>query len=283
MTTRAIKVKGEQFSFLAHADSAEQLVTGTLTGETPISWNLKVKGTYLYWVDDDGAERRKEGTLTGGSRAFGSVIVHGEDLYFGDIDGNERYVRAITTLELGSLKDTWITSSVTTYNGGSDKEGRVINYLAIATDAEMFLAFDMSTLAGKTITSAILRLCFFASSREGDTIWVYKILPAYDTWVESQLTYRIWKTGQSWAVGGRFSTADFVTFSPDGVSAVVPALAIGYMEWDLTAMVQDAIDNSVNLNIVLMGQSPETGTIRYDSKEAILSADRPKLTVIYQD
>jgi len=95
MTVRKIKVKGEKLSFLAHADSAEQLIAGTATGETPTGWNLKVKGTYLYWVDNDGAERRKEGTLTGGSRTFGSIKVKGETLLFGDEDGNERSLSAV--------------------------------------------------------------------------------------------------------------------------------------------------------------------------------------------
>jgi len=106
MTVRKIKIKGEQVSFLAHADSAEQLITGTATGETPTGWNLKVKGTYLYWVDDDGAERRKEGTLTGGSRPKGDIIVHGEYIYFGDDDGAERYVYGIHGATLhGTLDD----------------------------------------------------------------------------------------------------------------------------------------------------------------------------------
>lgn len=99
MTTRAIKVKGEKLSFLAHADEAEQLVTGTLTGETPTGWNFKVKGTYIHWVDNDGNERRKEGTLTGESRDAGSITVHGELLYYGDYDGDERSVQEVVVFE----------------------------------------------------------------------------------------------------------------------------------------------------------------------------------------
>lgn len=94
MTVRAIKVKGEQVSFLAHADSAEQLLTGTATSETPTDWNFKVKGTYLYWVDNAGAERRALGTLTGNSRTAGSITVHGELLYYGDKTGAERSLSA---------------------------------------------------------------------------------------------------------------------------------------------------------------------------------------------
>lgn len=98
MTVRALKVKGEKVSFLAHADSAEKLVTGATTGSTPTGWNFKVKGTYLHWVDFTGAERRKEGTLTGNSRAFGNTKVKGETILYGDVDGDERYVSARVTV-----------------------------------------------------------------------------------------------------------------------------------------------------------------------------------------
>ena len=184
----------------------------------------------------------------------------------------------IEQITLGAIKDTWITSSVPDYNGGSDPEMRVINNLGFyGAKAAAFLAFDVSSLAGKTINSAILHLSFFASSAQGKTHWVYKLL--YNDWVESQLTYRVYKTGSSWAVGGLFSAADFVTTNPNGASAVIPPLGVGYVEWDITAIVLDAIANGVNVNIVIVGQTGETGTIRYDSREATLSGDRPRLRV----
>ncbi len=95
MTTRVIKVKGEALSFLAYADSAEQLVTGDTTGDTGTAGVFKVKGTYLHWFDYSGDERRKEGTLTGESRAAGSIKVKGETALYGDYSGDERSVSAI--------------------------------------------------------------------------------------------------------------------------------------------------------------------------------------------
>ncbi len=193
--------------------------------------------------------------------------------YVRETDGAEQ-------VTLGAIKDTWITSSVPTYNGGSDPEMRVINNLGFyGAKAAAFLAFDVSSLAGKTITSAILHLSFFASSAEGKTHWVYKLL--YNDWVESELTYQVYKAGSNWAVGGLFSAADFVTTNPSGASAVIPPLGVGYVEWDITAILQDAVANGINVNIVIVGQTGEFGTIRYDSREAILSGDRPRLTISY--
>jgi len=283
MTTRAIKVKGEQVSFLAHADSAEQLITGAVTGETGTAGRLKVKDTYVYWIDNAGDERRRQGTLTGETRTAGSITVHGEDLYYGDDDGDERYLRAIVTLELGTLKDSWISDQSESQNFGTDIDMWVRCYLTHSFGAMAVLAFDVTALAGKTISSATLRLAFFASSAEGRTHWVYKLL--HNDWVETEISFDEKKSGTTWT-SGDFSSSDFETSSPAGASEVVPDLVTHpWIEWDITAIVQDAIDNSINVNTVVMGESPVTAypTVRYDSKEASAEADRPKLTVVYED
>ncbi|KKK48603.1 hypothetical protein LCGC14_3143470, partial [marine sediment metagenome] len=246
MTVRAVKIKGEKLSFLAHADSAEQLVTGDTTSATPTGWNFKVKGTYLHWVDDDGAERRAEGSTTGNSRAAGVVKVKGETILYGDNADNERSLSAVTTTELGALKDTWISSSSHTADNSADTEGRVVNSLPSGTDGEMFLAFDVSSLAGQTITSATLRLAFFASNREGDTLWAYKILAAYNGWVDSELNYHEWKSGSAWATGGHFSADDLLQSAPVGGSAVVPALSgTSACEFDIPVIAFSQLNRNV--------------------------------------
>jgi len=173
MTVRAIKIKGEQISFLAHDDSAEQLITGTATGSTPTGWNLKVKGTAIYWVDNDGAERSKVGTLTGGSRAAGSITVHGEQLYYGDKDGDERLLSAITIVTVypdldGSVGHqetlSWADIVIAAGNQHNDTGALFIYLLEIysATGSSWYrlgrsiLVFDVSALVGETITGATL-------------------------------------------------------------------------------------------------------------------------------
>lgn len=101
MTVRAIKVKGEKLSILAHSDSAEKLITGTDTGDNGTAGEaLKVKGTYLYWTDNNGDIRRKEGILTGNARDAGDITVHDRYLYYGDDDGNERSAGQVATQTL---------------------------------------------------------------------------------------------------------------------------------------------------------------------------------------
>lgn len=123
MTVRAIKVKGEQLSFLAHADSAEQLVTGALTGETGGEYSnvkpLYIKGTYLHWIDMAGNERRKEGTLTGESRTKGNITVHGTYLYYGDDDGDERSLSVVTSPETLRPNGVGATTDISNVSGAA--------------------------------------------------------------------------------------------------------------------------------------------------------------------
>lgn len=272
MTVRAIKIKGEQLSFLAHADSSEQLITGTVTGETPTGWNFKVKGTYAYWVDNDGAEQRAQGTLTGGSRTYRSVKVKGETLLYGDITGAERSLSA--AVEVGASKDNYINAhwiaqgnnySTLTFMG-------VTNYLGELSELISLISFDVSALSG-TIISATLRLTLFSVAGIGNTHWVYKLL--HNDWVEAESSFNNKSTGVTWT-SGDFSASDYTT--NDGASAVVPAS--GYVDWDITALVQDAIDSSINLNIAVMGVSPEIAGPTYRTKEHATVATRPKLIVI---
>jgi len=99
MTTREISIKGQKLRILTFADELERLISGATTGDTGTAPIFKVKGTYIYWIDDDGNERRAEGSVTGNTGTVGIVKVKGELLYFNDDDGNERWLRAIWSID----------------------------------------------------------------------------------------------------------------------------------------------------------------------------------------
>ncbi len=148
MTTRTVKVKGEQLSFLAHADSAEQLLTGTDTGDNGTAGeNFKVKGTYLYWTDNNGDVRRKEGTLTGGSRTKGNITVKDDELYYGDDDGDER-----SATQAGSLiirPDGDVSNALLLFPDSGEDPYQNIDEV-VADDDTTYLYWENGTTAYKT-------------------------------------------------------------------------------------------------------------------------------------
>lgn len=281
MTVRALKIKGEQISFLAHADSAEQLITGATTGETPTGWNFKVYRTYVYWVDYAGAGRRAEGTLTGGRRTYRSTTVHGELLYYGDNTGAERSLSAAVPVEveveIGALRDSWIDTYYASQNFGTSGEINVGEYFGWQFPKSL-ISFDISAIpSGATITEAILRLVINRVGTTGNHHWAYKLL--HDDWVESEVTFEEKSSGVAWT-SGDFSASDYTT--DNGVSALVPSSPLDYVTWDIAAIVQAALDGSINVNLAIIQAAEETNYSTYFTKE-MASAYRPKLTVTYTE
>ncbi|MHA1482829.1 MAG: DNRLRE domain-containing protein [Candidatus Heimdallarchaeaceae archaeon] len=109
------------------------------------------------------------------------------------------------------------------------------------------LNFDISDLPAGVIDSVKLKLYYYDKDQtpDGKTVWAYKV--TRDDWVESEVTWNSYKSSSSWTAAG----SDYVTSNPAGASTTFPS-SYGWMEWDIKAIVEDAIDNvsdSVNLLI----------------------------------
>lgn len=108
----------------------------------------------------------------------------------------------------------------------------------------VILEFDISDLPEEAvIVSAKLKLYYFkfeplygGATAEGRTYWAYK--QTHTDWVESESSWNEYKSGSNWTAAG----GDWVTSNPSGGSAVVPG-SYGWMEWDIKAIVEDAIAN----------------------------------------
>ena len=179
MTTRAIKVKGEKLSFLAHADSSEILLTGATTGETPTGWNFKVKGTYLHWTDNDGAERRALGAATGNTGLPGIIKVKGAKHYYNDQLGDERFLPGTATI-LGTGSEGYVIignqASWDLAHDAASGSGSTTNSVSASTShdrfpwvggdddwdcARGFLYFDTSPYSGMSVATAKIRVFVF--------------------------------------------------------------------------------------------------------------------------
>ncbi len=102
-----VKVKGTQLRYLTDTAEVEKLISGTDTGDNGTAGEfLKVKGTALYWTDNNGDIRSKVGTLTGNTGTAGQRFrVKGDYVRYIDDDGNERRL-AIIEGNLSAVVDT---------------------------------------------------------------------------------------------------------------------------------------------------------------------------------
>jgi hypothetical protein len=190
-------------------------------------------------------------------------------------------------LKLNPNQDSYINSESPTTNYGSltyiqqyDRDGR---------NTRPVLSFDLSSIpAGAVIQTAKLSLYYYyyfsgAGAGEinptGKTIWLNKL--TRNDWHETQSTWNIYKTGNNWtSAGGDFTTTD-------RVSATYPADINNWIEFNVKDLLEDAIDNDINLNLLLKFETEEQPTnwslTRLYSRE--YSTDTtliPKLEIEYE-
>ena len=175
------------------------------------------------------------------------------------------------------------------YNGASPKNNYgTLTYMYLTAyasyDRRAFVAFLLSSLpAGATITSATLSLYYFgfdAGNPTGRQADVFKI--TRNDWVEIEQNWEEYKTGSDWTTEG----GDYVTSSPAGANTTFPASAGAWMDWDIKAIVEDAVTNSLNVNLIVK-MNVEGGTDYepkfYSREYSDNTALRPKLVIEYTE
>ena len=142
------------------------------------------------------------------------------------------------------------------------------------------LEFDVSDISSTTtITSASLQLYYFgdaANNPAGRTVSAFKLMRT--NWTENGSTWLTYDGANSWTSAG----GDYVTSGPSGSSALFPT-SYGWMTWDVTAIVQDAVRNVSGKVELILRFDNETPEINYApvwySKEYGNSALVPRLVV----
>lgn len=185
-----------------------------------------------------------------------------------------------STDDVASCNDVMMKEEAptTNYDGGTNPL-EATKY-DVGDHANSLVKFDLTSLAGVTVTSAKLGLYLYDFRETGpDTVSVFRVLR---DWVESEATWNIYSTGNSWSTGGGIGDGT------DRVAAAVGSLSIGtaaqYYEFDLDAAdVQDCIDNaSANFGWLLErtdGQDDQHGRIFRQSNGT--DGQRPYLEVTY--
>ena len=148
-------------------------------------------------------------------------------------------------------KNAYIISQLPDDNYGGEI---TVGYNSNPCTYRSLLGFDESFYAGSTIYSAILYLGM--SGKAGDptdvTIDCYKATK--EGWIQDGVTWNDYTTGSAWDVAG----GDYITSHPSGDSAVVPS-GFALMSWNITGIVQDAVNNESGLVNLLLKYDSEIG------------------------
>lgn len=110
------------------------------------------------------------------------------------------------------------------------------------------LSFDVSSLAGATVTAATLTIDVQGTSGSAAAAHLYRVTQA---WVEASATWNTYDGTHSWATAG----GDYTTTG--GVGFTAPGSVGSFTVSGLAALVQDAIDNRAGLFDLLLRYDTE--------------------------
>ncbi len=197
--------------------------------------------------------------------------------------------------------ETWGENSSNDYNNRTEdsfiRSGFPNNnyssytYLEIGTDNRYrpIIRFTPNQdIAGATVVSATLYLYAYTIVNN-HSVEAYRVL---QDWVNNQVTWNIWKTGNSWFTAGCASADD--AEGDDSLSADRHVTALGttsfpdtgdgnWYTWNITSLVQGWVDGSIKEYGLLLKSSNEVSSNRVYiySSESTQDGKRPYLEIEY--
>lgn len=168
--------------------------------------------------------------------------------------------KAATYTAQPSTKDNFVNSADSDANWGVTIRGSING--ASTHKYRILQTFDVSgyTAGSAAITSAKLNLYYYAyglNDPKGKSVDVYK--QTRSDWTEGTQdgttgvsSWDQYKASTAWTTAG----GDYVTSNPVGGNTSMPA-SYGWVEWDITAIVKDAIDNNSSIVNLLVKYNNE--------------------------
>lgn len=183
-------------------------------------------------------------------------------------------------LAVNPTKDVYLSSKYPDTNKDSGLTFLFCSTLVLSEIGHAVLHFDISALpAGTTVSSAILdlKVYSFTQQAKGETLEICKL--SRTDWVETEATWNSYKSGTPWTTAG----GDFVRTNPTRATKVLVWPGDGSTNIDITAIVQDAIDNTIDVHILVrfVDGTPNVCSWNFKSMHDPDTIDKPKLTITY--
>lgn len=169
--------------------------------------------------------------------------------------------------------DTWLYSTSPTSNRGTTTTLQVDGVPGKAA----ILRWDTSTVpSGSTVREAFIELRITNKSTQTG-YYAYAMLR---DWLELQATWNVYATGSSWQTAGAQGFFDRIS-NPFGK---LTARALGSHVFSLDpATVQLWIDDPTQNHGIVIANPSNSDGVDFYSREAPVVADRPKLTIVYEN
>jgi len=191
-----------------------------------------------------------------------------------------------TSINISATKDTTLNQALATTNYGSG-EYMLVSSRSTNKNQRTIIEFDVSayTAGNALMHSAILNILYIGGGTYDPVGRTYKVYKSNRDSVEAQATWGVYSTGNSWATAGGMGEGDYEPTTPAPSSATVPASTLSWMQWDITAIVKDAITNCSSKVRLIIKDNNESSATEYTStfsaRDHATSGARPKLVISY--
>ncbi len=185
-------------------------------------------------------------------------------------------------MTLNPSGDAQIISDGPTTNYGTHTALDVGEVPAATSTRRSLLKFDLSSLSGKLITSAVLRLYDGGADYTNNTRTMY-VNRMKRAWTEAGVTWNKYDGTNNWTTAGGMTNSADCEVSPSIGSISMPNPPVsGYVEITLdTTSVQEWIDGTFTNNGIGLSMGTESDDMHeFNSKEA---ANKPELVIVYPD
>lgn len=181
---------------------------------------------------------------------------------------------------LAPSSDTYINSQAATTNSDTETDLIIDNSWGTSSFTRFILmTFDISSLAGKNIGSAVLSLFRTnTGTSNATTVSVVKCLRAY---VANQVTWNVYSTGNNWTTAGAGSGGndrDTVFFG----AGILRHGSSSEVQIDIARLLQRELDATETTLRIIIGAHFDPGdAVTFASLENATSAIRPQLRVVH--
>ncbi len=181
-------------------------------------------------------------------------------------------------VSLSPTNDTFVRSSSTDATQADMSFGNSV-YLTCENNSSVmersYMRFNTTSLAGQTITSALLKIWIIRDNGGGGVDDVFQVYPIFSPWTDA-LTYTTSATLTQGAMVTSVATTDYPSGSATAPNDTVPPQAVTF---DITSLVQSWAGGAANEGLVIRFPTTANADYRFGSNENPDSTLRPVLTV----
>jgi len=180
-------------------------------------------------------------------------------------------------------KCTYLAANATTTNYDSETFFR----LKVATNLHRhpLISVPLSEIPdGAVIKSATFKAYWYDQSvgydPEGQEVRLTRQRRA--DWVASQATWNVYKTSNNWGTAGCLNTTTDIDTAYNASTYFRADLDYGWMEWDVKSMVEHAIANSLDFNVLMRAFGADfNNAVFYSNNYATDTTKQPNLVIEY--